>query len=96
MIMDFEVIKPGTVTPHLERLQFSDLVAECKEFLASVGKILKNMVAKGADSEPPALVETEVVAELAPLQEEVFFRSTQVEELPNETLVDLSTNLPWS
>jgi len=48
------------------------------------------MAAKVAGSNSPALVEPEVIAELAPLQEEIFFRSTQVEELPNETLVDLS------
>ena len=33
--------------------------------------------------------EPEVIAELVPLQEEIFFRSTEVEKLPNETLVDL-------
>ena len=41
--------------PKLQRPQFSDLVAECKEPLASVGKILENMTAKGANPEPLAL-----------------------------------------
>ena len=47
------------------------------------------MTAKGADPEPSALVEPEVVAELTPLQEKVSSRPTKVEELHVETLVDL-------
>ena len=44
------------------------------------------------DSKPESEVEEpgpEVVAELAPLQEEVSSWSTEVEELPNEILIDL-------
>ena len=42
----------------LKRSQFSDLVAEYKEILAGMRKILKCMTTKITDSEPPALVET--------------------------------------
>jgi len=44
--------------------QFSGLVAECKEILAGVGKILGNMIAKGVDPEPLAFVDTEVIDNL--------------------------------
>jgi len=37
-----------------------------------MGKMLENMIAKSADPGPPTLVEPEVVAELAPLQEEIL------------------------
>ena len=49
-----------------DRLQFNDLVAECKELLISVGKILENMAVKGTDLKPPALIETEVVDDAKP------------------------------
>jgi len=50
--------------PELERPQFSDLVAVCKEILAGMGNILESMTAKAVtDPEPPVLVETEVVEE---------------------------------
>jgi len=55
----------------------------------SVGKILENMTAKSTDPKPPALIKPEVVTELTPLQEEVSFRTTEIEELAIETLVDL-------
>jgi len=74
---------------HFERPQFSDLVIECKEILASVGNMLENMDAKGADTEPPALVEPKVVAELTLFQEEISSQSIEVEKLPNEALVNL-------
>ena len=83
----------------------SDLVTECKKLLADEGKILENMATKGTDPELSALTEAvvideseseveesgpEIVAELPPLPEEVSSRSTEVEELPNEILMDLS------
>ena len=49
--------------PELEKPQCSDLIIECKELLADVGKILENMVTKSADPEPPALAETVIVDE---------------------------------
>ena len=57
-------------------------------------KILESMVAKVTDSEPPILIETKVVKEPKPkvvkapeLESEV--KESRVEELPNETLIDL-------
>ena len=41
------------------------------------------------DLKPEPGPEPEVIAELVPLQEEIFFRPTEVEKLLNETLVDL-------
>jgi len=46
----------------LEKLQFSDLVAECKKILASVGKLLASYAAKvDSDLEPPVLIELNIV-----------------------------------
>ena len=36
--------------PHLEGLQFSDLVAECKEILACMVKMLKSKAVKAVDN----------------------------------------------
>ena len=69
-----------------------------------MGKIPENMATKGANPKPQVLAEIVVddsepeseleepgseVAELAPLQEEVSSRFTEVEELHNEILIDL-------
>ena len=43
--------------PHLERPQFNDLVIECKEILAGIGKILDNMAVE--DLEPELEVDVE-------------------------------------
>ena len=51
--------------------------------------MLENMDAKGAYTEPPALVEPKVVAELTLFQEEISSQSIEVEKLPNEALVNL-------
>ena len=68
--------------PHLERPQFSDLIAECKEILAGVGKILESMAVKNLGPESEVIDERgpEVVAESVSLQEEIFSRSTEVEK----------------
>jgi len=51
----------------LERPQFNDLVAKCKEILTSMGKILESMAAKIViDPEPLVFVETKVVEEPEP------------------------------
>jgi len=43
--------------PELEKAQLVDLVAECMEILANVGKLLESMVVKvDTDSAPPVLV----------------------------------------
>jgi len=69
------------------------LVAECKEILVSVGKILDSMIVKYPKPKPEVDVEPEpwpeVIAELVSLQEEISSRPIEVEELPIETLVDL-------
>ena len=82
--------------PHLEMLQFSDLVNECKEIIVGMVKILESKVVEVVeDSKLEPKVDkpkpgSEVVAELVSPQEKIFFRPTEVEELPIETLVDLS------
>ena len=68
--------------PELEKPQFNVLVAECKEILAGVGKILENMTAKGVDPEPPTLVETEVIENLEP--------ELEVEESGSEVVIELA------
>ena len=82
--------------PHLESPQFSDLIVECKKILADIVKILKSKalnVVEDLETElkidDKAEPGPEVVAELVPLQEEISFRFTEVEQLPNETLVNL-------
>jgi len=76
------------------RSEFSDLVAECKELLAGVGKILESKAVKIIEdpkSEPEFDDEpgSEIIARLVSMKEEIFSRSTYVGELPIETLVDL-------
>jgi len=78
---------------HLERPQFNNLVAECKEILIGMGKILESMTTEDSKQKPEVVDEPksgpEVVAELVPPEKEIFSRPTEVEELPTETLVDL-------
>jgi len=51
----------------LERPQLNDLVAECKEILNSMEKIIESLAAKvGIDPEPSILVKPEVVDEAEP------------------------------
>jgi len=48
--------------PNLEKPQFSDLVVECKEILANVGKLLASYAAKvDSDPEPIVLIEPDIV-----------------------------------
>jgi len=48
--------------PELEKPQFNDLVAECKEILASVGKLWASYAVKvDSDPKPLALVEPNIV-----------------------------------
>ena len=76
--------------PHLERSQFSDLVAECKEILVGVGKTLESMTVEGPESEVDEPESgPEVVAELVSPQEDISSWPIEVEDLPTETLVDL-------
>jgi len=72
-------------------------VAECKEILADIMKILESKtieIIEDPKSEPEVDDKLEpgpeVITELVSLQEEIFFRPTEIEELPIETLVDLS------
>jgi len=71
----------------LEKPQLSDLIAECKEILDCLGKILENMTVKiNTDSKPPVLVEPDVLEESKP---EVKEPEPKVEEPLIETHVDL-------
>ena len=46
----------------LEKKQLSDLVAECNEILASIGKLLASYAAKvDPDPEPPVFIEPDII-----------------------------------
>ena len=60
---------------YLESPQFSDLIAECKEILVSMMKILESKAVEVIENSES---ESEVVAELVPLQEEISSLSTEV------------------
>ena len=83
--------------PHLESLQFNDMIAECKKILVGMVKILKNKVVEVVeDPKPEPEVDKpelgpEIVAELVSLQEEISSRPMKVVELYVKTLVDLPT-----
>ena len=88
--------------PHLEGSQFSNLIAECKEILIGMMKMLESKAIEVVeDSEPELEVNDkaepglglEVVAKLVSLQEEIFSQPTKVIKLPIETLVDLPIEL---
>jgi len=71
-----------------------DLIAECKEILTSMMKMIESKAVEVVE-DPEAKIEVddkpEVVVELVSLQEEVSPRPTKVVELPIDTLVDLLT-----
>ena len=78
--------------PHLEGSQFIDLIAECKEILAGMVKMLEHKAIEVVEDPKPKVDDksgSEVVTELAPLQKEVSSWFTEVEELPNEIFIDL-------
>ena len=73
--------------PHLEGPQFSDQVAECKEILADMVKILESKaveVVEDPELEPEFDEKSEVVVELVSLQEKIFSHPPEVVELPIE------------
>ena len=52
--------------PKRERSQLSDLVVECKEILAGIGKILEMIVKVDTNSKPLILIEPKIVKEPEP------------------------------
>ena len=71
--------------PYLERPKFSDLVAECKELLAGVGKILESKLVEvieepelevDDESEPRPGPGPKIIVELVSLQEKISSRPT--------------------
>ena len=81
--------------PHLERPQFSDLIAECKKIFGGMMKILKSKAVEVVeDPKPKPEVDDKPeprpeVAELVSPQEGIFFQPTKLKS-SLLTLVDLS------
>jgi len=76
--------------PELEKSYFLDLVDECKEILVSMGKLLEGMTVKiDIDSEPPVLIETEVVEKPEPKVIEDPEPELEVEEAGPEIVAEL-------
>jgi len=82
---------------YLERPQFSDLVAEYKEILVGMGKILESMTVK--DPEPRVKscwwarvkVRARSCCWISVTVRKISSQLTEIEKLPTETLVDLLT-----